>query len=76
MNSSSRAAASWFLPLVGMPKPCESVIGTPAIEPLPNFGMTMKPTLSAPSFFCELGSAGPVLKHIDALPVSNSWMPW
>jgi hypothetical protein len=32
--------------------------------------------VSAPSFFCEFGSAGVVLMHIDALPVSKSWMPW
>ena len=41
MKSMNAAAVSLSLALDGMPKPCVSVIGLPAMAPVPNVGMTM-----------------------------------
>ena len=76
MKSMYAAALAGSLALVGMPNPWVSRIGVPAIVPVPNVGITMNPTVSAPSFDCEFGRAGVVLKHIADLPLSNISMPW
>ena len=41
MKSMNAAALCGSFAFVGMPKPCVSMIGMPAIVPVPNVGITM-----------------------------------